>query len=148
MPFLNLKIAAPDLAPGQVRKLHADLTEQMGRILGKKTELTAVFIEHVPLTGWAIGAADVPLAAHLDVNVTAGTNDELQKARFLAEAHDLLKMTLGEGLPLATYVVIREVPANAWGYSGLSQEQRQKALLKPSRPASNLKANDAAPSGA
>ncbi len=35
---------------------------------------------------------------------------------------------MGDALPVVTYVVIDEVPADAWGYGGRSQERRRQAL--------------------
>ncbi|WP_275477560.1 tautomerase family protein [Aureimonas ureilytica] len=37
------------------------------------------------------------------------------------------RRALGVDLPLATYVVVDEVPADAWGYAGVTQEARRIA---------------------
>jgi len=36
----------------------------------------------------------------------------------------LLKSVVGAAPPVATYVVIDEVPGDAWGYDGLTQAHR------------------------
>ena len=89
--------------------------------------MTAVLVERVASPAWSVGGESVGVAAYLDVKATAGTNTASEKARFLAEADALLRATLGEALPLATYIVLHEVPADAWGYSGVTQEHRRIA---------------------
>ena len=45
--------------------------------------------------------------------------------QFIAEGHALLTATLGT-LPEATYVVVHEIPAQAWGYAEKTQEARRQ----------------------
>jgi 4-oxalocrotonate tautomerase len=86
-----------------------------------------VLIEQVSAAGWSIGAKPVTVAGHLDMKVTEGTNTPEEKARFIAAAAQLLKDVLGPELPTATYVVVHEVPADSWGYDGLTQDYRRGA---------------------
>ena len=74
---------------------------------------------------WTIGGEPVPVAAHLDVKVTRGTNTHEEKARFVAAVAAMFRQVLGPDLPLATYVVIDEIEADAWGYDGITQEERR-----------------------
>lgn len=127
MPFIHVRIAGPALSPEHTQHLQQRITTLMADVLGKKAELTSVLVEQVPVAGWSIGARPVGVAAHLDAKVTAGTNTVDQKARFIADAHALLKEVVGSELPLATYVVVDELPADAWGYAGLSQQHRADA---------------------
>lgn len=131
MPFVNIKIAGPTLAPEQVRRLQERATDLMAGVLGKRPELTAVLVEQVAVQDWAIGGAPVPVAAHLDAKVTAGTNTPEEKARFVAEANALFKQVLGAELPVASYVVVDEVAGDSWGYGGLTQEYRRPSLQRP-----------------
>ena len=112
MSFVTIRIAGPTLAPGQVRRLQESATDLMAGVLGKDPELTAMLVE--------------PVAAHLKAKVTAGTNTAEEKARFVAAADALLRHVLGAELPVATYVVVDEVPGGAWGYGGLTQEHRRR----------------------
>ncbi len=127
MPFIHIRVAGRELAPAEVERLHARTTGLMAGVLGKRADLTSVLVEAAAPGGWAVGGRPVPLAAHLEASVTAGTNGPEEKARFVAEAMAMLREVLGEGLPLATYVVVREVPADAWGYGGLTQAARARA---------------------
>lgn len=127
MPFVNIKVAGPTLTPAQLTRLHDGATRLMAGIMRKKAELTAVLVEPVAAAGWSVGGAPVPVAAHLDVKITAGTNTAEEKAHFLLEASNLLKEVLGaDALPVATYIVIDEVAADAWGYDGLTQDHRRR----------------------
>lgn len=95
----------------------------------KNVELTSVLVEVVPLDGWSIGGQPAPIAAHLDVKVTQGTNSSEEQETFIAEATALLREVMGHALPVPTCVVVDEIPADAWGYDGLSQERRRRAAL-------------------
>ena len=127
MPFLNLKLAGVPADAAVDHRLQRELTALMAGVLGKKAELTAVLVERVASPAWSVGGEPVGIAANLDVKVTAGTNTASEKARFIADAHALLRATLGEALPVASYIVLDEVTADAWGYSGLTQEHRRIA---------------------
>ncbi|HEV2673426.1 MAG TPA: tautomerase family protein [Aliidongia sp.] len=130
MPFVLIKIAGPTLAAEQVRRLQEATTDLMAGVLGKKPELTAVLVEQVAIAGWSVGRAPACAAAHLDAKVTAGTNSAEEKARFIAQANALLRGVLGADLPVASYVVVDELPADAWGYDGLTQDHRRQAASR------------------
>ena len=126
MPFVHIRIAGRSpLSPEQIRRLQTGATRLMAEVMRKKAELTAVLVEEAPARAWSVGGEPVPAAAHLDVKVTAGTNSTAEKERFVAEAMALLREAAGEALPLATYVVVHEVAGDAWGYDGLTQEERR-----------------------
>jgi 4-oxalocrotonate tautomerase len=125
MPYLNLKLAAP-AAAGAVAELAARLATLTTEVLGKKHGVTAVAVEHAPFTRWFIGGR--PLSAgvasfFLEVKVTEGTNTKDEKAAFLRGAYAAAEEVLGPVDP-ASYIVIQEVRADAWGYAGATQEQR------------------------
>ena len=126
MPFVTLKVAGPALAPGLVAELQRSITALMAEVLGKRADLTAFLIEPSVPGHWAVAGSAVEAAAHLEAKVTQGTNTAEEKARFVAEAHALLVRLLPGPLPLATYVVVHEVAAEAWGYGGLTQAQRAR----------------------
>jgi len=126
MPFVRVTLAGPSPSEATVAALQAGVTALVADKLAKRADLTAVLVEGVAPGGWSVGAAPVTVAAHLDAKVTAGSNSPAQKADFIAAAHRLLAATLGDALPLATYVVVDEVPAESWGYAGLTQAQRAR----------------------
>jgi 4-oxalocrotonate tautomerase len=130
MPFIHIRIAGRQLSGQQIRELQDGTTRLIASVMRKNADLTSVLVEPVALSGWSIGGAVAQAAAaHVEINVTAGTNTGAEKARMIAQQAALLKEVLGEALPVATYVIIREVPADAWGYDGLTQQQRGKARL-------------------
>ena len=125
MPFVHIRIAGKALNQNDLARLQTGTTRLMTKILRKKAALTAVLVEETPVNGWAVGGAVGPLAAHLEAKITEGTNDPEEKARFVAKAAALLKEVCGETLPVATYVVLHEIPAESWGYDGLTQAARR-----------------------
>jgi 4-oxalocrotonate tautomerase len=129
MPTLLLKIA-PLQNPERYQALAAALTTLTAEILGKRPEVTAVVIDDLPLTRWAVGGRTVQGAtALLEVSITAGTNSEAEKARFIDTAFSELQRQLAPdgGFEVASYVTVRELPATDWGYGGQTQRARQLA---------------------
>ncbi len=127
MPFVNIKVAGPTLTPEQVKRLQQGATALMADVMRKVADLTAVLVEQVAVGSWTIGGEPARAAAHLDVKVTAGTNSEGEKARFVAEAMQLLRGVIGADLNPVTYVVVHEVAGDAWGWSGQTQVGRAAA---------------------
>jgi 4-oxalocrotonate tautomerase len=62
--------------------------------------------------------------AQLQIQITAGTNTAAEKAAFIAAAFEELGTLLG-GLHPASYVVVDEIAADAWGYGGRTQAARR-----------------------
>jgi 4-oxalocrotonate tautomerase len=127
MPFVSLKIAGPELKLAQKRALQSGFTELMAGPMRKVHALTAVAIERVDAEDWTTGGKPSGLvhSAYAEVKVTQGTNTPQEMATFISKGHALLTATLGT-LPEATYVVVHEIPAQAWGYAGETQEARRQ----------------------
>ena len=125
MPYLHLNLSSepsPEVAAGAAEVL----TKLTAELLGKKPELTAVAITATPPGRWFIGARAVPASQpsfYLDIKVTEGTNTKNEKARYVQAVFEAMGKLPGELAP-ASYVVIDEVHADAWGYSGQTQEFR------------------------
>jgi 4-oxalocrotonate tautomerase len=126
MPFVSLKIAGPELTPVQKRALQTGFTELMAGPMRKAHGLTAVAIEPIEASNWSTGARPSEgRSAYAEVKVTQGTNAPREMQQFIAAGHALLTETLGT-LPEATYVVVHEIPAQAWGYAGKTQDARRQ----------------------
>ncbi|WP_117190535.1 tautomerase family protein [Rhizobium terrae] len=128
MPFVHVIIAGARLEPASRCRLQQETTTLMNTIMRKRREVTAVLVEEVDLSGWTVGGEPLAAAAHVEASVTTGTNTHEEKQRFIAAMNAALKENLGD-LSIATYVVIREVQAEAWGYDGVTQEYRRNADL-------------------
>jgi 4-oxalocrotonate tautomerase len=125
MPYLHLNLSFE--ASTEVATTAAEvLTRLTAELLGKKPELTAVAVTTTPRERWYIEARTIPAGQSsfcLDIKVTEGTNTKDEKARYVKAVFDAMTTLLGELAP-ASYVVISEVHADAWGYSGQTQESR------------------------
>ena len=129
MPTLQLKLSSPvnEAGPGALAE---ELTRLSAELLGKREEVTAVMVDVLPPGRWYISGQPVSEpTAWLEISITAGTNTEGQKAAFIHAAHTALRRALGVGQALAeaSYVIVRELPATDWGYSGQTQRARQQA---------------------
>lgn len=123
MPTLQLKLTPPQPQPRNAMLAQA-LTALTARMLGKRGELTAVFIEDVAVGRWFVGGEPAAATALLEISITAGTNTPREKAAFIEAAFAELQQQLGPLEP-ASYVVVRELPAGDWGYGGRTQAARR-----------------------
>jgi len=131
MPTLLLKVSPPPTSE-RSHALARALTDITAQQLGKRREVTAVVIEHLPPSQWWIGAEAVAEpTAYLEISITEGTNTPAEKAAFIAAAFAELQQQLAApdaALAPASYVVVRELPAQDWGYGGVTQLARRQAL--------------------
>jgi 4-oxalocrotonate tautomerase len=126
MPYLNLNLSA-NPSTDVATKAAELLTSLTVKVLGKKHELTAVAITVTPPEKWFVGAnaltPESKASFYLDIKVTEGTNTKNEKASYVTQVFAGMTSLLGELEP-ASYIVIHEVHADAWGYSGQTQEFR------------------------
>ncbi|MBK6631772.1 MAG: tautomerase family protein [Betaproteobacteria bacterium] len=126
MPFLDIRLTAPCL-PEKVAEIAERMTDLTVEMLGKRREVTAVAVQCIAPGHWTIGGESLNVSGRssffLEVNVTEGTNTPEQKAAFIAAAFAAAETVLGR-LDAASYVIVREVAAEAWGYQGQTQATR------------------------
>jgi 4-oxalocrotonate tautomerase len=126
MPYLDIKLGAACL-PENVDKFATQMTALVADLLHKKRELTSVAVHCVPPGHWYVGGESLAARGHstffLEINITEGTNTKHEKAAFVAAAFAAAEGILGR-LDVASYVIVRDVGADAWGYQGLTQEFR------------------------
>ena len=128
MPTLHLHTTAvlDETARSALARALTDLTAE---VLGKRPEVTAVLLHHHQPGQWFLGgvSAEAQPTAQLSIDMTTGTNSADEKAAFVAGAWELLGRVLGgaTGQALASYVIVREVPATDWGYAGQTQAARR-----------------------
>jgi len=122
MPYIDLRVY-PEISPQQAQTLATGITDAMEHIMHKRREVTAVRVTASEGLWNIDGTRPDRPTAYLDIKITAGTNSRDDKARLLRHLHRLLDRTLG-GIAEASYVVIHELPAENWGYAGISQQER------------------------
>ena len=109
------------------RSSGSSITRLMSEVMNKNSDLTSVRIDQVPAGNWAIGGTPVTVrdeaCVHMDIKVTAGTNTEGEKAEMIRQGMAMLKDVVGS-VPEASYIVIHELDAHAWGYDGRTQYER------------------------
>jgi 4-oxalocrotonate tautomerase len=127
MPFINIAVAGKPLSPLQKQQLFDETTRLMNEVMRKDPKLTAVRIDQFHGDDWAVGRSTATIleksAVHMDIKVTAGTNTEEEKEQMIRQAMEMLKEVVG-AIPEASYIVIHELNATAWGYDGRTQYAR------------------------
>jgi 4-oxalocrotonate tautomerase len=128
MPILTLKLSAhAQLADPNA--LARGLTELSTQLLNKRSEVTSVRFERVSTDDWWVGGdVSEQVQMQLDIRVTQGTNTDVEKAKFIAEAFALLPKHLvdGQQIHATCYISVQELPATDWGYGGCTQQQRRE----------------------
>lgn len=126
MPFLDVKVSRGN-TPDNAAEIAVDLTRLTNELLGKRREVTAVAIDWLPAEQWFIGGDSLARSGlrsfFLKIEITTGTNTKDHKAAYVAAVLTAMAKLLGPLTP-ASYVVIHEVTADAWGYAGRTQEYR------------------------
>lgn len=126
MPYLNIKLSG-EPSPRLSEEVAQSLTRITADLLGKKSEVTAVVVEPIPLHSWFTGG--MPLAStgrssfYLDIKITEGTNTKQEKASYISHIFAAMQDLLG-AIDEASYIVIHDVRADSWGYQGVTQEYR------------------------
>ena len=128
MPYLHIRIAAAE-ASAHTESIAACLMTHTRDILGKKPEVTAIDIEFTRPRHWFVGGVPVSdkqqITFYLDVKITEGTNTKKQKASYIKAVFSDLQEILGP-LTAASYIVLDDVRADAWGFEGRTQKSRLK----------------------
>ena len=127
MPFINIAVSGPELTDAQKQRLFDETTRLMEEVMNKNPDLTSVRIDQFPGGNWAVGCTPTTgrgeVGVHMDIKVTAGTNTDDEKAEMIRQAMAMLKDVVG-CVPEASYIVIHELDARAWGYDGRTQHDR------------------------
>jgi 4-oxalocrotonate tautomerase len=132
MPILTLTLSANAQLKDE-KALALDLLNLSAQVLHKRAEVTSVVFQRVALGAWWVGD-DAPssVLAQLDIRITQGTNSEVEKAAFMAQAFALLPTHLAQGQQLhaTSYISVQELPATDWGYGGVTQQQRRELSIQ------------------
>ena len=133
MPFINIAVAQTDrggLSKTQKQRLFDETTRLMAEVMHKNPSLAAIRIDEHGSENWAIAGEAVSAgegpAVHMDIKVTDGTNSDEEKAEMIRLSMAMLSKVVGPA-PEASYVVIHDLDAGAWGYDGRTQKARAQA---------------------
>ncbi len=126
MPYLNVKLSVAPSAE-LAKRVAETLATHTAEILGKKPEVTAIAVEFVEPAQWFVGGRPVDARStttfYLDVKITEGTNTKAEKTHYIARVFEDMQSAIGPLTP-ASYIVIDDVRADAWGFEGKTQEYR------------------------
>jgi len=127
MPLITVTYCSPQPTPSIKADIAAAVSDLTARILRKDPKVTAIIVTAVAAADWFAGGrslAEQGLASYwLDIRVTEGTNTKDEKAAYLAAVFERMGELLGPLHP-ETYLHVDEVRGDAYGFGGLSQEQR------------------------
>ncbi len=129
MPFINISVSGVALSATQKQQLFDETTHLMSEVMKKNPDLTSVRIDELPADNWATGRKSMVVrgkaGVHMDIKVTGGTNTDEEKSQMIKQAMAMLKNVVGS-TPEASYIIIYDLDACAWGYDGQTQSARAK----------------------
>ena len=130
MPMISIQYASPRRKADLPREIANAVRRLSSDILHKDPEVTAVVVEEIDPGKWFV--AEKSLAEHglagfwLDIRITDGTNTREEKAAFIARAFARMNELIGP-LHNESYVHVDDVRGDAYGYGGLTQNERYAA---------------------
>jgi len=127
MPMINVQYATPKALRDLVPAIAAVVGKLTNTVLGKDPGVIAISVEEENPANWFIAGKSLEqhqLAAFwVDVRITDGTNEREEKAAFVAAMFEEMKKLLGP-LHSECYVHVDDVRGDAYGYGGLTQNER------------------------
>jgi 4-oxalocrotonate tautomerase len=121
MPYINVKLNCKK-DESVKEKIVELILENTSFILGKKREITSIFVEFVSEDSWYINNKNEK-TFYLDIKITKGTNSKDEKSEYINKTYLDFKDLLGD-INKASYILIDEIEADSWGFEGLTQEYR------------------------
>jgi 4-oxalocrotonate tautomerase len=141
MPFIQVKISGErdDVLAARVAQRVTALTSEH---LHKEPALTAVAVEFIAPDLWFIANATLATqrarSFHLNISVTDETNTKNETSAYIAAIYAAMGELLG-GVHEKSYVLVIQASGSAYGYGGITQEERY-VFGKPASIARRLRA--------
>ncbi len=127
MPMITIRYASMERRPGLTEAVARAANKLSAEMLHKNPLITVVTVEEISPERWFVG--DKSLGEHrlasfwLDIRIVEGTNTREEKAAFVAAAFARMSEIIGP-LHNESYVHVNEVRGDAYGYGGLTQNER------------------------
>jgi 4-oxalocrotonate tautomerase len=126
MPYLKLRTTAKK-SEKTTKEIVKILMHHTTNILNKNPDVTSIDIEYTSQNEWFVGGKNMNeqngVTFFLDVKITDSTNVKLQKAQYIEAVFKDIDALIGPIEP-ASYIVLDEIKADAWGFQGKTQECR------------------------
>ena len=126
MPILTVLLStSPN--PTTSTKVAQSLSQLTATILHKKPELTSIAISHIDPAHWFVGGESLQYqrktSFFLDIRITDEANTANEKAAYIQAVFKAMQTLLGD-LHHESYVHVHDARAAAYGYGGLTQQER------------------------
>jgi len=126
MPIINLKVSGNENA-ALAKELALAISDLTKAFLKKKPEVTVVTVSFTPNQLWFVNSQSLEElqmnSFHLDIKISQSTNLKDDKAAYIDAIHNSIGAIV-ENIHPVSYTVINEIPADAYGYDGLTIEYK------------------------
>lgn len=127
MPLITVTYASAHQEVASKAAIAAEINRLSTTYLANDPKVTAIIVQRVAPEDWFAGGrslADANRASFwLDIHVTEGNKTKDQKAKFLAAVFAAMGKLLGP-LHEESYAYVHEARGDAYGFGGVTQEQR------------------------
>jgi 4-oxalocrotonate tautomerase len=130
MPMITIRFATPKSNANVKPAVAKAVSRLAAEILHKNPKAAALLVEEAAASDWYCGGHSLVQAGlasfWLDIRITDGSNTKDEKAAFVAAAFRAMGEILGP-LHEESYVHVHGAAGDAYGFGGLTQEQRSVA---------------------
>jgi 4-oxalocrotonate tautomerase len=137
VPMISVQLGV-QRSPGLSAKVARLVTDVTAKVLHKDPHVTAVAIQYIDPADWYIAGESLDnrksASFFVDARITDGTNTKDEKAAYVREIFETMSGLLG-GVHPESYVHADDVRGDAYGYGGLTQEERRYAGATAAVPA-------------
>ncbi|WP_166928381.1 tautomerase family protein [Asaia sp. As-1742] len=126
MPFAHIILSGSNIDERVKTSIRESVERLLIDILGNSPQFLSVVIQEIPCGDWHVGGHVQGFSAYAHVRVTEGRTTEEARAKFIAALYEALVILAGGALSEATYIVVEEMPANSWGFGGITQKIRKQ----------------------
>ncbi|GAC1544134.1 MAG: 4-oxalocrotonate tautomerase family protein [Herpetosiphon sp.] len=126
MPILNVKLSAQP-SPALSHSVANTLIALTAEILHKDPAVTSVALDYIDPHNWIVGGRSLvehgKSSFYLEIAVVDGTTTKDDKARYIDAVFTSMREHLGDLHP-ESYIYVNDVPADSYGFTGVTQEFR------------------------
>ena len=129
MPFVNVKIVKDQINQEMKKQIIERLTDLIVQIMNRERALTTIVIDEIDYNCWAIGGKEInpkkDFVSFVNIKVSKGTTNSDEMSIMLKETKKMMSGIMGNHIA-ENYFIIDELNPSAWGFDGISMNERSK----------------------
>ena len=125
--MIAVTVATAEPSSALAESIARSITDITTSVLHKKADVVVISVDFFSPGLWFVGGKSTIGSARsgffLEIRISDGTNTKDEKALYIAEAFAEMDRLLG-GVHAESYVHVHDAKSDAYGYGGVTQEER------------------------